>query len=285
MSYLIVFALCLLATSKVSLQSTFAKKNRTTDRDTVLFNGLVFFTAAVLFSPYIFSASSVTWGFSALFAVFTVTFQLSYTKALSLGNVSVTVMMVNLSMLFPIVVSAVVYQETVSLIQFIGILLTVVSFILCAETTSKKSLSGRWFSLSLAALFSNAGIGITQKIFTQRANGTDKESFVACSYAAAFLLTLTVYILMRKAKTDRAIFKKPSLYVLSLSVGVVLAVFQWLNTYAIATIDGTFLFPTYSGGSILLSTLAGIVLFKDAITTRQAASIAVGVAAVVLMNF
>ena len=69
------------------------------------------------------------------------------------------------------------------------------------------------------------------------------------------------------------------------AVGIILALFQWLNTYAISTMDGAFLFPLYSGGSILLSTLVGVTLFRDRLTARQRVSLFVGIVAVILMNF
>ena len=73
-------------------------------------------------------------------------------------------------------------------------------------------------------------------------------------------------------------------YIFAVAVGIVLAIFQWLNTYAISIMDGSFLFPIYSGGSIILSTLVGILFFKDRLTKRQKTSIALGVIAVVIMN-
>ena len=69
-----------------------------------------------------------------------------------------------------------------------------------------------------------------------------------------------------------------------MSVGVVLAVFQWLNTYAISTIDASLLFPLSSGVTIIMSTLMGIILFRDKLSLKQGISIAVGIAAVVIMN-
>ena len=68
-------------------------------------------------------------------------------------------------------------------------------------------------------------------------------------------------------------------------MGVILGVFVAINTYALSTIEGTFLYPTYSGGTIILSTLSGVLFFKDRLTVKQVLSILVGIVAVVLMNF
>ena len=71
----------------------------------------------------------------------------------------------------------------------------------------------------------------------------------------------------------------------TLAAGVVLAVFIAFNTYAHSIVEGTFFFPTYSGGTIIVSTLTGIIFFKDKFTTKQVLSLIIGVVAIVLMNF
>ena len=66
------------------------------------------------------------------------------------------------------------------------------------------------------------------------------------------------------AKGDGITFKiKPSVFLYSLSVGVILGVFQFINTKAIANINGTLLFPTYNAGTLILSTLSSILILKD----------------------
>ena len=146
MDFLIILLLCALATSKVTLQSRFGKKNLTTVSDNVLFNAVVFFTAALLFCVDIPKASIQTQIFALIFAVLTVVFQLSYTKALSLGNVSLTVMAVNLSMLFPSLVSVIFYNESLTPSRIIGIILTVLSFTLTVDLKINERLSRRRFS-------------------------------------------------------------------------------------------------------------------------------------------
>ena len=285
MYFIVFFVLCSLATAKVSLQNCFSKKHLITSSDVSFFTAIIFLTAALLFSPNISDTPASVWLFSLIFALFTVLFQLLYTKALAIGNVSLTVMLVNLSMLFPITVSAVFYQEPLHFTRLIGIILTVVSFVLCIELKSKNSISWKWFLLSVFAMLSNAGISITQKVFGKSSFHTENRSFVACSYLLAFFITLIVYGVSKIKKEPTTVLKKLPCYFFAISIGVTLAIFQWMNTYAISTIEGTFLFPSYTGGSIILSTLVGILFFKDKLSLRQEYSILIGMFAVILMNF
>ena len=284
MTLLIIFALCTLSTTKVALQSRFGKKFMKTTDALVLFNALVFLSAAILFCTAIIGASLQTWLFSAAFAVFTVIFQLTYTKALSLGNVSLTVLFVNLSMLFPVIMSVIFYGESLTFIRIFGILLTVLSFIICVDIKEKNPISKKWLFLALSATLANACIGITQKIFGASVYHAQKDSFVACAYSIAFIITITIYALLILRKVGGGKLQKAPIFLISMSVGVVLAVFQWLNTYAISTIDASLLFPLSSGVTIIMSTLMGIILFRDKLSLKQGISIAIGIAAVVIMN-
>lgn len=284
MNTLIIFSLCTLATIKVALQSRFGKKFLKARSSLVLFNGIVFLTAAILFCTDIPKAALQTWLFSAVFSVFTVIFQLTYTNALSIGNVSLTVMMVNLSMLFPVAVSLVFYGEPLTPTRVLGIALTIISFTICVDRKEQTPVSRKWLLLAISAALANAGIGITQKIFGASEYHLQKESFVACSYGIAFLITMAIYFvtISREKRSDTP--PKKSIYAIAISVGIVLAIFQWLNTYAISIIDGSLLFPTYSGGAIIMSTVAGIIFFKDKLSLKQGISITVGIIAVIIMN-
>ena len=109
MKYLIVAGLCILATAKVTCQGAFAKKNIKTVGDAILFNGLIFSFAALLFFWQAIDANAKVWLFSAAFGALSVVFQTCYTKALAVGNVSLTVLFENLGMVLQIAVSVFVF--------------------------------------------------------------------------------------------------------------------------------------------------------------------------------
>lgn len=69
-----------------------------------------------------------------------------------------------------------------------------------------------------------------------------------------------------------------------LLTGVILGLFQLLNTKAIATIDAGLLFPIYNGGTLVLTTIIGVFLFKDRLRIKQIASIIVGIFGIILIN-
>ena len=240
---------------------------------------------AILFLPFAVGAAIPTILFSVGFAIFTVVFQLTYTKALSLGNVSLTVTLVNLSMLFPVLLSAVFFKEPFSAFRGIGVFLTCVSFVFGVEIQSKNSVNKKWFWFALTAMLANAAIAIVQKFFGLSPCCEERAAFISWSYVFAALGTFLLFGAVSLKGNKGKITLNKSFYGYTIIIGCILGCFQLLNTYAIAMIDGTFLFPTYSGGSIVLSALLGVLCFRERLSRKQTASLLIGITAIILMNF
>ena len=283
MQILLIFFLCALATSKVTVQSLFGKRNVKTATDALFFNGLVFAFSAVIFLPGIGDLTPRTTFFGAIFGLLSVLFQLTYLKALSTGAVSLTGMIVNLSMVFSIGVSVIVYHEPLTPFRIAGILLTIVSFLVCTDFKPKEKLSSKWFLLASLASLANGGIGVNQKIFSS-AMDSSSMSYVSCGYLFACGISAVFFLVcrLRGEKITFALDYRPFLF--AFLTGGILGFFQFLNTYAVSVIDGTLLFPAYSGGGIIMATLSGVLLFRDKLSGKQKISLLVGFVAILLMT-
>ena len=282
MKYLIVLATATLSTVKVSSQSLLAKRERLLPKDSVFFTMLIFFFAAMLFSPYLFFAGTTVWLYAIAYAVCNSVFQICYICALSRGNVSLAVMFANFGMILPIGVSVLLYGDRPSLLRIVGICLVVCVFLL--NIKEGKDRKRGYFALVVVAMLANgAGLSV-QKLFSYF-DGGNVLSFVSASYLLCSLLCAAVYFTMiTKSGEQVHAFDKRTVFA-SLASGVSLALFLAINTYAAGIIDGSFHYPAHSGSSILLATVSGIVFFKDKLTLRQWVAFAVGTAAIILMNF
>lgn len=284
MDLLFILILCVLATSKVTIQALFAKKNIKNISDGVVFNGLVFLFSALVYIKNALSCNLAIMAFSVVFGLLTVIFQLCYVKAMSCGNVSLTVLIVNLSMIIPVTVSIVAFGERLSGLRVLGIILTLGALVLNLDKENKSTDFKKWFLLSIVASLSTASISLSQQLFgkTQWAGLT--RTFVACGYVVSALFSFLLYLVL-KSKGKSITFKlKPNVFVLALCVGIILGVFQFLHTRAVAIIDSTIFFPTYNGGTLVLSTLSGVLLLKDKLKNNQKISVLIGIIAIILMN-
>lgn len=71
---------------------------------------------------------------------------------------------------------------------------------------------------------------------------------------------------------------------LTLACGVAGCVYNRLNIYLSGAMANAVFFPLFNGGNIILSTLAGWLLFREALSKMQMAGIACGMVAVVLVS-
>ena len=284
MNILIIILLCLFSTTKVTIQGFFGKNAVKTTPDAILFNGLIFVFATAIFIPYLFSQTIPTIVFGGIFGILTVIFQLTYIKALSTGAVSITVMLSNLSMVIPVSVAAIVYKEPITILRGTGIALTIIAFIVCTNFKSEQKLNLKWFLCASTASLAN-GLGqVCQKVLAIEYGLKHPQSFVAISYFFGLVISVIVYFALSIKGKKRTLKLTPKIWVGTLLMGIALAAFQALYTYAASTMEGTLLYPSYSGGSIVASSLAGLIIFKDKLTTKQKLSILISIVAIVLMN-
>lgn len=284
MDIIIISILCLLAAVKVTLQGGFAKKNIRSFSDGVFFNGAIFFFSSFVFLKDALTFNLPTFLFGAAFGILSLIFQLCYIKAMSFGNVSITVLIVNLSMIIPIATSVLCFGEKLGVLRTIGILLTVVALVLNVSKGGKSTDFKKWLFLSLAASLANGGLAIILQLFGKSEWSDQNKAFVAWNYIVAAIVSFILYGIL-KLRGNGITFKlKPSVFGIALCVGIILGVFQALNAYAVSTIDGTLYFPTYNGGALVLSGIAGVLLLKDKFKLNQLISLLVGIVAIVLMN-
>lgn len=284
MNLIIIFCLCIIATSKVTVQGFFSKKHIKTVADAIFFNGLIFLFSSLIFLKYAFPINAPVFLFGAVFGFLTVLFQLSYIKAMSCGNVSITVMLVNFSMIIPITVSVLFYDEKVTVLRFLGILLTALAFILSTGAKKEDLCSEKWLLLSLTASFLNGALLVCQKIFGKSAWATENVSFVAYGYLTATVISVLFSVFIHKKGAGITFKIKPTVFIYALSLGLILGLFQVINTKAIANIESALLFPTYNGGSLIFSSISGVLILHDRLNKKQLFSIIVGTVAIIMMN-
>ncbi len=284
MKYLLILPLCILAVSKVTVQSDFSKKQVRKPVDALFFNALIFLSVAVISIPVLLRGiSRPTAAYGAAFGFFGVMFQLFYCFALRSGPVSVTVLLINCSMIVPVCVSALFFHEPLTVFRILGIIVILITFVLHADVTIRRERSKIWIISTVLAFAANCGCSIVQKIFTACAPSGDNAEFVADTYLIAAVLSfvLLVFFSVRKEKVSYPV--TPKVCLTALAIGGILFAFQLLNTYAVSVIDGLILFPVYNGGTTVLSTLAGWFVFHEKISRRQLLGIVSGIIGIIFL--
>ena len=293
MQLLWICVLVVFAVAKVTLQGASSRRFIRGTADSVLFNAQLFAVIAALFAiifPKALFSSPLGWVLAACAAVGTFLFQVSYALALQNGPVSLSVLIVNFSVLLTTGFSVVYFGESVYLSHLIGVLLLVASmFLSVKKETGTKKFNVKWLVLLVLSLLGTGAGTILTQVFTRRVSGGAEEDhfFLVVMYATASLFGFVWYFigaLGRGRKKCTYGFWNPRTWLFVLLIGVDLGIFQKLYLTGMKYIDGGFLFPTFAGTQIVGMALVGVFLFKDKLSRRQIVGVILGITCVVMMN-
>ncbi|MBR2965351.1 MAG: EamA family transporter [Clostridia bacterium] len=283
MKYLLALLTSTLSVAKVTCQGSVAKKSGSALKSKIFFSMLMFFSAALLFCPYLDKASAAVWVYASFYALCNVGFQIIYISALSRGNVSVAVMFANFGMVIPIAVSFLMFGDVPSPMRTIGILLTCLSFVFTLKQGAESKRGYRL--LIILALLSNACSLSVQKLFGKACVNENIFSFVSASYLISAVLCALIYLAMTFFGGKQECYPAKKVIPAAIGAGVSLGLYLVINTYAGRVSDGSFHYPAHSVCAMLLSALLGFLVFHEKPTRRQMVAYILGVVSIMLMNF
>jgi len=283
MSILYILFLGILGTAKVTVQGKFGRKNVVSMADAIFFNGLIFLFSSLLFIKDAFTADPVTIFYAIAFGISSALFQMTYLQAIACGNMSITVMLVNFSIVIPVAVSLSVYGEQMTWFRGIGMALIAISFVLCTNFKGAKGTTKKWIIMASLATLSNGVANLVQKLFAAEGTGLT-QAYVSWGYLFATIFSVILYLILHASGHKKTFRTRPNVFGYACATGLILGTFQFFYSKGAQAIDGSVFFPTYSGAAIILSALTGVVLFKDKLSVKQIISTVCGTAALILMN-
>jgi len=288
--FLLVLLLAIVASAKVTVQGFMSRRHLHSSQDNLWFNSLLFVVIVVLLL-ILFPIGQITTTqlvYGALTSFTCIGFQYAYSVALKSGPVSLTVLIGNFNVLLTTAFSCLFLGDKLYWPQLLAIVFLVISMFLATESKGEETrISRKWLLMALFTLFCAAVYGVGQKLFLATdagqlpgAQNTELIFMYLCSSLIGFILYA---FNARKGEKSPLAFHKPVM-LYSLAIGLILGVYQRLNIYTMAVVEGSFHFPTYAGLQSLTMTLVGIVLFKDRLSKRQMIGVVCGILSVILMN-
>lgn len=265
---LVIFATVLLAVD-FALQKLYQQKRGTGARAGLAFNALIGLVTAIFF---VFVN-----GFKIEFSLYAVImascmsiFLLSYTilgfKVLREGNMAFyTMFLMTGGMVVPYVWGLIFLNEPLNELRLVGLFVIIVAIVLSNYNVAKSS--PKMIALCIVIFFLNGGSSVVSKLCqTPSAYGVvEPKDFVFWTGVTRFLLcSVTLLVSRRKESSENeegVDFKKViPIIVCSAVVSGVSYMFQLIGA---ANLPATVLYPIVSGGSIIFSTLAGMLCFKE----------------------
>ena len=209
-------------------------------------------------------------------------------RTLTLGSVGKTTLIVNLSMLLPMILGVLFWNETLNLFNIFGIpcvLLTL--FLSVPKKTGTERTSARWTLSVLITFFLDGCLSILQKLFLRACGDTYSVSFVLVSAIFGLLITFVLSLAFLIKDHALSIPKKRSLLpfaLIAVIVGASTAIATMFNMQSLTLLDGVIVFPVRQGGLILMMTLYGILRYKDPFDLRTGVMLLSGLAGILLLN-
>ncbi len=245
---------------------------------------VLFLSAALLLAalnPAAFQkVSGITVIYGVIYGVLLILSQWMFTLALSLGSTSVCSVVYSLGFILPTVSGALFWSEPFTVLNFIGLILAVFVILLTVKKGEGEKKAGKSFAaFILIAMTASGGLGIMQKLQQAGSAKDERSLFLIIAFVFAFLGSAAALLLSKKGEKPRA-----SLIIYPALTGLCFGGANLLNTILAGRMKSAVFFPLQNISTILLSTLLGILIFREKLTAKTAVIIALGAATVVVFS-
>jgi len=204
-------------------------------------------------------------GHSAILGFLFIINFLIYSKSIHKNGMGVSIAAMRMSLVFPILLSLLIYNEDVSTGLILGIFLSFVSLLLLAPFSKKERSIQLKFAVLPVLLFLISGITDSGlKVFEREFSMFfDESQFLASLFFFAFL-TGTVILVVR----NQINFKMKEMAYGSL-LGVVNLYSSYFILLALKEVPGSVVFPLANLSIVFVGTFIGVIFWKDRPNTKQ----------------
>ena len=180
-----------------------------------------------------------------------------------------------LGIVVPTIMAISIFHEVPTWTQIIGLLVAVIAIILI--NYEKDSLTEGKKKTWLLILLLVSGITESMSnIFDKMGNTSMKDGYLLTTFGTAFLLALILAI--KEGKT------LPIDILFGVLIGIPNYFFARFLLLALGTLDAVVVFPTYSVGAIISTAVAGVLIFREKISTKKMCALGLILLALVLLN-
>ena len=211
-------------------------------------------------------------------------------QAQACGSFAYTSVIVALSAIIPSMSGPVVFGEKVTVSQFAGIGLMIICIILSPENDGgeRRAVNLKWLLFCTVAFVFSGAVGVVQKIHQN--NAAHKAEMPAllltCFFVSFALSGIRLITERRRMKKSGESLNKLTLAVLLFPAvsGLCFAFPHTINLFLSGRLASVVFFPTINLCPMLLTMLYAVFGFKERLTAKQWAGIAVGILSTVFVS-
>lgn len=199
-----------------------------------------------------------------------------YQKSVKENGAGLSGMFGKLGILVPMIFSIILWQEYPTFIQWIGILLAIVSIVLVNIRLDMQSIKD--IKLTLIVLFLFMGLAeFSNKFFQKYAINDYKSLFLFFVFFTAFLISAIVTKKKKKSVRKRDIL-----------IGILVGIPNLFSSYflimSLKDIKTSVAFPMFSAGGIVVIALGGVIIYGERLQRKEILAICMTIIALILIN-
>ncbi len=200
-------------------------------------------------------------------------------------GISVAALSSRLAVALPVPMGLIVFGDSIDAAKAIGLLASLIALYL-ASTPKKGILTGQSQTADLAIpalTFFGFGLHFCVLKLAQHfyLSPAEHHTYVMSAFFFAMLTSLLILWLRREGLHDS---------LRSILAGLILGCLNYTALFTLTRVlsfqswESSVVFPTYSVGIVVVSSLAAYIIFRELFTSRRLSGLGIGLAAVVLLN-
>lgn len=221
--------------------------------------------------------------YATLYGILLLSAQYCYTSALKKGNIGICSTVYSLGFIFPTLSGNMFWNERLTGLNIIGILMVIPTIIISGMPSSKngqqKNINTYIIPL-MSAMLSSGGLGIMQKVQQNSHYPEQKNIFVISAFALAGTISFLIS-LFAKREPQIKIGRK---LIFGAGIGVAFGLCNLLNTILAGQLDSAVFFPVLNIGTIFFSIVSGIIFYKEKISRNDLIAFLLGIISILLIT-
>ena len=205
-------------------------------------------------------------------------FALSSQKA----GVALTAVSSKMSVIIPVIFGVILCNDSMNFIKIIGILAALIAFYLTLKKNNKIKVYSKYLVLPVLLFLGN---GITDA-FLKYSEHNFISNETVLFLATVFTISLIICI---GISTGRYFMFKQKIHLRNIIGGIILGFLNFGTTYylimAMGVFQSTVLFPVQNVGIVVLSALAGFIIFREKLSVINWSGILLSIIAILLIAF
>jgi drug/metabolite transporter (DMT)-like permease len=202
------------------------------------------------------------------------------------AGVAIAALASRLSVAIPSLLAFLLYGDSLTVMKIAGLVAALLALYLCtAPERGAGALKSRLFQLMPILVFVTFGcyFSILKYLQTYYLDNSSYHYYVMSGFVFAFVSSIVIGL-------GKGVFSPADFRVRHILAGIFLGVINYVAVYALLKVlalqgwESSQLFPIYSVGVVAVSALLAVLFFKERLSGRKTLGLAVGLAAVALLN-